>query len=177
MNAIERSRSKTDIRVHNMLEKSASKSRFLDEIRVRKSRAQSAHSMTFEEEAKISDDKDKMRNYIDEKTQKIQNYVEEKALKEDADETKSEEDVETIKRVEKRKTINPYDDAPKKMDDIFGPMRGDGKKTASSVVQENKKEKTPTPPLKEPTPPTYTSSVYVDPNFDPNKKEISGMSE
>merc|ERR1712088_672850 len=83
----------------------------------------------------------------------------------------------TIKRVEKRKSINPYDDAPKKMDDIFGPMRGDGKKTASSVVQENKKEKTPTPPPKEPTPPTYTSSVYVDPNFDPNKKEISGMSE
>ena len=73
MNAIERSRSKTDIRVHNMLEKSASKSRFLDEIRVRKSRAQSAHSMTFEEEAKINDDKDKMRNYIEEKTQKIQN--------------------------------------------------------------------------------------------------------
>ena len=177
MNAIERSRSKTDIRVHNMLEKSASKSRFLDEIRVRKSRAQSAHSMTFEEEAKINDDKDKMRNYIEEKTQKIQNYVEEKTLKEDADETKSEEDVETIKRVEKRKSINPYDDAPKKMDDIFGPMRGDGKKTASSVVQENKKEKTPTPPPKEPTPPTYTSSVYVDPNFDPNKKEISGMSE
>ena len=58
MNAIERSRSKTDIRVHNMLEKSASKSRFLDEIRVRKSRAQSAHSMTFEDEAKINEDVD-----------------------------------------------------------------------------------------------------------------------
>ena len=50
MKAIEKSRSRSDIKIQNQLQKSASKSRFLDEIRVRRSRAQSAHSMTFDED-------------------------------------------------------------------------------------------------------------------------------
>ena len=177
MKAIERSRSKTDVRMQHHLQKSASKSRFLDEIRVRRSRAQSAHSMTFEEENKIKEDHEK------EDLQKIQKEKEDDQLKEEEEEEKRREEEEQQRKLKeeeeekKRKSINPYDDAPKKMDDIFGPMRGNSKSTVSGASKVKKKEKSPSPPPKAPTPPSYTPSVYVDPDFDPNKKEISGMSE
>merc|ERR1719414_1662688 len=168
MNAIARSRSRSDMKIQNELQKSASKSRFLDEIRVRRSRAQSAHSMTFDE------DFNAMKMPDAEEQKKIQQHIEESRLEEEEDEKrKSEEEEEQRKeREEKRNQINPYVDAPKKMDKIFDPMRGENKQARPQA-----KPKSPTPPPKEPTPPTYTPSVYTDPDFDPNKKEIAGMSE
>jgi glyceraldehyde-3-phosphate dehydrogenase/erythrose-4-phosphate dehydrogenase len=177
MAAIEKSRSKSDLRIQNQLQKSASKSRFLDEIRVRRSRAQSAHSMTFEEESKTKEDKDEEQRIQKEiEQQKLIELEEEERLKAEEEEQRKLKEEEDRKRNEKRKTINPYDDAPKKMDDILGPMRGNAKSTVSSVSKAKKKEKTPSPPPKEPSP-AYTPSVYTDPDFDPNKKEIKGMSE
>lgn len=178
MNAIARSRSRSDMKIQNELQKSASKSRFLDEIRVRRSRAQSAHSMTFDE------DFNAMKMPDAEEQKKIQKHIEESRLEEEEDEKrKSEEEEEERKereeedrkrkeREEKRNQINPYDDAPKKMDKIFDPMRGENKQARPQA-----KPKSPTPPPKESTPPNYTPSVYTDPDFDPNKKEIAGMSE
>ena len=176
MKAIEKSRSRSDIKIQNQLQKSASKSRFLDEIRVRRSRAQSAHSMTFDE------DFNAMKMPDAEEQKKIQKQIEESRLVEEDDEKRKAEEEEEQrkekeederKRNDKRKSINPYDDAPKKMDDIFGPMRGEKKTTKMK-----EKEIPPSPPPKEPTPPpAYTPSVYTDPDFDPNKKEIAGMSE
>merc|ERR1712241_1563154 len=122
MNAIEKSRSRTDIRMHNHLQKSASKSRFLDEIRVRRSRAQSAHSMTFEEEkAKEEQGKDfEQRIQQEVEKQKLVEEEEEEKRKAEEDEQGRLKEEEERKRNDKRKSINPYDDAPKKMDDILG---------------------------------------------------------
>merc|ERR1711902_247059 len=129
-----------------------------------------AHSMTFDEDfnaIKMPDAEEQM---------KIQKQIEESRLIEEDDEKRKaeeEEEQRKEKEEEKRKQINPYDDAPKKMDDIFGPMRGEKKQAKTQ-----QKVKSPTPPPKEPTPPpAYTPSVYTDPDFDPNKKEIAGMSE
>ena len=152
MKNIEKSRSRSDVRMLNELQKSASKSRFLEDIRAKKRRAQSEHSMTFE-------------YYEEDEKQNKEKEDEERRLKEEAEKRKAEvekqrqlKEEEEKKRKEKRKSINPYEDAPKKMDDIFGPLR-------------DAAPKDPSPPS------SYTPSVYVDPAFDPNKKEISGMSE
>ena len=181
MNAIERSRSKTDMRMHNELQKSASKSRFLEEVKVKKKRAQSVHEMTFEEEEGKKSNKEHEKD-AEEKLQKTKEdekakkETEKRKLVEEAEKKKIEEEAKT-----KRKSINPYDDAPKKMDDIFGPLRDDINKPKSAApTKTKKKQKTPSPsppPLKEPSPPLFTGGVYVDPNFDPRKKEIKGMSE
>ena len=176
MKAIERSRSRSDIKIQNQLQKSASKSRFLDEIRIRRSRAQSAHSMTFDEDfnaMKMPDAEEQMKIQKQIEESRLIEEDDEKRKAEEEEEQKNEKEEEERKRQEKRKQINPYDDAPKKMDDIFGPMRGGKKPTTTQ-----QKVKSPTPPPKEPTPPpAYTPSVYTDPDFDPNKKEIAGMSE
>merc|ERR1719414_577301 len=176
MNAIARSRSRSDIKIQNELQKSVSKSRFLDEIRVRRSRAQSAHSMTFDEDfnaIKMPDAEEQIKIQKQIEESRLIEEDDEKRKAEEEEEQKKEKEEEERKRQEKRKQINPYDDAPKKMDDIFGPMRGEKKPTKTQ-----QKVKSPSPPPKEPTPPpAYTPSVYTDPDFDPNKKEIAGMSE
>merc|ERR1711978_360879 len=91
MKAIERSRSRSDIKIQNELQKSASKSRFLDEIRVRRSRAQSAHSMTFDE------DFNAMKMPDAEEQKKIQQHIEESRLEEEEDEKRKSEQFTSAK--------------------------------------------------------------------------------
>ena len=138
INAIERSRSKTDMRMYQELQKSRSRSKFLEEVKTkRREQSLSLDEKEAEEQAKA-----KAKAEEDEKKE-FERQEKERQMKEEEEKMKES----------KRKRQNPFEDAPKKMDDIFGPLR-DTEET-----------------------PIISPSVFIDPSFDPNKKEITGMSE
>ena len=137
MNAIEKSRSRTDIRVHQELQKSASRSKFLEEVKNKK-RREASISLEEKQAAALAAEEAAKKAAEDAKA------AEEKAKKE------AEKDA---LKAAKEKELKKPNGTPKKMDEIFGPLR----------------EKSP-----EFVP---TSSVFIDRDFDPNKKEIAGMSE
>lgn len=124
--SIQKSLSRTSINVNNELEKSASKSRFLDSVKQKKEIEQKR-----EEVAKL------------ERAQSQAKF--EAEVKEEKQKENEKKSVAPAKI-----PINEFDEQPKKIDQIFGPMRDA---------------------------PVISSSVYVDPDFDPGQKEISGINE
>ena len=124
--SIQKSLSRTSINVHNELEKSASKSRFLDSVKQKKELEQKREEVAKLERAQSQ--------------AKFEAEVKEEKQKE----------LEKKSAAPAKKPINDFDEQPKKIDEIFGPMRDA---------------------------PVISSSVYVDPDFDPGQKEISGINE
>ena len=129
LSSIKKSRSRSDIIVHHKLEKSGSRSKFLEDVKLKKRGAE-------EEKAKnlILEAEEKEKKQIEEKKRK-----EEERQREEEDRKRKEEEA-----LERRKSL--AEEKPKKMDEIFAPIRD-------------------------------APSVYIDPNFDPNHREIKGMSE
>ena len=129
LSSIKKSRSRSDIIVHHKLEKSGSRSKFLEDVKLKKKGAE-------EEKAKILvlEAEEKEKKQIEEKKRK-----EEERQREEEDRKRKEEEA-----LERRKSL--AEEKPKKMDEIFAPIRD-------------------------------APSVYIDPNFDPNHREIKGMSE
>lgn len=112
-----------------MLQKSESKSRFLDNVKQRKEVEQKKQEEEQRKERAESQLKEKERQ------QKIR---------------QSEERKSSISVV--KKPVNEFDEKPKKLDEIFGPVR-------DAPVS------------------TISAGVYVDPDFDPGQKDIKGMDE
>ena len=128
---IQKSKSRSDIFVHNELSKSASRSRFLEQVKQKK-----------EEEVRKVEDARRER----EESQAITDAeAAEKKRKE------HEREIDRKNSIANRK-INQFDDMPKKLDEVFGPVR----EAPATIV---------------------SAGVYVDPDFDPGQKEISGISE
>ena len=129
LHSIQKSRSRSDILVHQKLEKSGSRSKFLDDVKHKK-----------KEEEKVK------KAILEEQEQK---EIEEKRKRDDGERKKREEDDEREKeRERKKKEREGLDEAhttTTKLDEIFAPMR--------------------------------ESAVYINPDYDPNHREIKGMSE
>ena len=124
--SIQKSLSRSSINVQNKLEKSESKSRFLDSVKQKKELEQKREEVA-----------------------KLERAESQAKFEAEAKEEKKKE-LEKKSAAPVKKPINEFDDQPKKIDEIFGPMRD------APVIQ---------------------SSVYVDPDFDPGQKDIKGMEE
>ena len=134
VSSIQKSQSQSRIMVHNELQKSASKSKFLDNVRekreIERKREESVRRERSASQAKINEENMERKKRQNSESRKT-----------------STPTSPTIK-----KPINEFDDKPKKLDQIFGSLRD-------------------TPAQPQP----IATSVYVDPDFDPGKKDIKGI--
>ena len=140
--SIQKSASQTSVNVQNKLEHSASKSRFLENVKQQKREAEMAAIVRAESQAKIE-------------------AAEKEKRSREASESRQRASESRRSSISSNASKKSNDDKPKKLDEVFGSIR-----------------ETPMPPVKpvSPVPPIH-ASVWVDPDFDPGQKEISGISE
>jgi hypothetical protein len=132
LHSIQKSRSRSDMLAHQKLEKSGSRSKFLEDVKHKKK----------------EEEKEKAKKAIIEAEEKHNRETEEQRRKEE--ERRMEDEARKRKETETRESSSKssFDDLPKKMDEIFAPIRE-----------------------------APATAVYINPDFDPNHREIKGMSE
>jgi hypothetical protein len=132
LHSIQKSRSRSDMLAHQKLEKSGSRSKFLEDVKHKKK----------------EEEKEKAKKAIIEAEEKHNRETEVQRRKEE--ERRMEDEARKRKETETRESSSKssFDDLPKKMDEIFAPIRE-----------------------------APATAVYINPDFDPNHREIKGMSE
>jgi hypothetical protein len=132
LHSIQKSRSRSDMLAHQKLEKSGSRSKFLEDVKHKKK----------------EEEKEKAKKAIIEAEEKHNRETEEQRRKEE--DRRMEDEARKRKETETRESSSKssFDDLPKKMDEIFAPIRE-----------------------------APATAVYINPDFDPNHREIKGMSE